>query len=86
MEHVTKQHVEVVDALTSKHQLQVQKYSQQLEESRRCNEEDKVEIADLSMKLSEGDASYMELDAFVREEPERQQEAIRLAVVRSQSE
>jgi len=85
LERVTKQQSDIVQALTSDHQLQVQEYVQQLQHTATSTEEDKTEISELSMKLSEADCSYMELDAFVRGEPERQQDAIRLALEKDKS-
>lgn len=81
MERVTKQQADIVQALTAEHQHQIEDYVQQLQRATKIAEENKSELSELSMKLSEADCSYMELDAFVRGEPERQQEAIRLALV-----
>ena len=52
---------------------------QQLENN---NLEAKQEISELCMKLSESDSCYMELDAHAQLEPERQREAVQLALVR----
>lgn len=81
MEKISKQHVAVVTELTTKHHIQIKDFNDKIAAYIEQDNENETALAELSMKLSDADCSFMELKMFVQEEPTRQQEAIRRAEV-----
>jgi hypothetical protein len=81
MAEVSKQHAALVHKMAAGHKLKIQEYENNVAHYVQLNEEHKAAISDLSIKLSDSDCSFIELDSFARNEPERQQGAIKLALV-----
>ena len=80
MEKVTKQRDTTVEELAETN-LQVQDLNKKIADLVEQAKEDDLAMAELSMKLSDADCSFVELNNFVQQEPARQQEAISLARV-----
>ena len=81
MKENTTRHIAIVKALREDHHNKVQEYERKITELSEHEENLRQDIAELSVKLSDSDCSYVNLDAHVKREPERQQEAVRVALV-----
>lgn len=81
MNLVAKQQSDALNALTTVHRRQVRDLEDNLERGALLCRQHESDIAALSLKLSDAHRNAEELDGIVRREPERQQEAVRLALV-----
>lgn len=78
LSEVRKQHATAEQTISAKHRLEILR---EAADSTRQRLESEAAISELNVKLIAAEGSFVELDAFSQKEPQRQAEAIRLALV-----